>query len=299
MNKQQLLSLAQRIVDERRYKAEEKALFALDELRKNDQWAQLEQKLRSAQVELAMGSENDELQSQVVALKTQQAQLLKSLSKDADALVPHYFCAKCRDTGYVDGKRCSCLQTELRKLLFAESHVPDSAFTFENSQERNKHNKAVYKTAEKLCDSGELNLLLIGNVGTGKTYLLTSCANRMIQKGKNVLFVTAFALNNSLLAAQRESVDDLQTVLDTLVEVDLLCIDDLGAEKIYKNFSAECLFALLNERIVNKKQTFISTNLTLADIRERYDERIFSRLVDGNSTVVAQLLGNDKRVTSK
>ena len=84
--------------------------------------------------------------------------------------------------------------------------------------------------------------------------------------------------------------------MDNLTEVDVLAIDDMGTEQVYKNVTAEYTFQLLNERIARKKQTFISTNLSLADIRERYDERLFSRMIDQNLTFVAKLEGNDKRV---
>ncbi len=65
---------------------------------------------------------------------------------------------------------------------------------------------------------------------------------------------------------------------------------------MYKNVTAEYLFVVINERIAKNKQTIISTNLSLADLRDRYDERLFSRLVDQSVTFVAQLTGKDKRI---
>ena len=84
--------------------------------------------------------------------------------------------------------------------------------------------------------------------------------------------------------------------MENLLDVDVLFIDDLGTENIYKNVTAEYLFVVINERIARGKQTFVSTNLTLNDIRNKYDERIFSRIVDKNVTFVAQLNGDDKRI---
>ena len=108
--------------------------------------------------------------------------------------------------------------------------------------------------------------------------------------------MTAYALNETFLEAHLSDYAVSQAILEAITDADALIIDDLGAEIVYKNVTAEYLFAVLNERIARRKQTFISTNLTLADIRDRYDERIFSRLVDQSSTVVAQLTGADKRL---
>ena len=84
--------------------------------------------------------------------------------------------------------------------------------------------------------------------------------------------------------------------MENILDVDVLFVDDLGTENVYRNVTAEYLFVVINERIARGKQTFISTNLSLADIRTAYDERIFSRLVDKNVTFLAQLVGDDKRI---
>ena len=84
--------------------------------------------------------------------------------------------------------------------------------------------------------------------------------------------------------------------MENLLDVDVLFIDDLGTENIYRNVTAEYLFVVVNERIARGKQTFISTNLTLDAIRGRYDQRIFSRLMNKDLTFVYQLVGEDKRI---
>ncbi len=105
--------------------------------------------------------------------------------------------------------------------------------------------------------------------------MVTACANLGISLGKSALFLTAYSLNSMLLEAHLSDARTCQSVLDTLTDVELLVIDDLGTEIVYKNVTAEYLFAVLNERIARRKQTLVSTNLSLQDIRDRYDERIF------------------------
>ena len=297
MNKQQLVALAKRKLDERRFSAEDRAQDTLNKLRQNDQWNKLERELRQAQVDLAMGNgDGKKLQAQITQLTKAQQQLLNKLGLSVRDIAPQYSCAKCNDTGYVDGAICNCLQTEINKLIVEQSNVSNSDYTFANSREQDKHNLAVYKKAQQICRDGNTNILLVGNTGSGKTYLLTACANMCAELGKSVMFVTAYALNATLLGAHLSDVATNQAVLDSLVEIDVLAIDDLGTENVYKNVTAEYFFAVLNERIARKKQTFVSSNLKLTEIRDRYDERMFSRLVDRNTTFVAELIGDDKRV---
>ena len=297
MKKQQLLQQAKRVIDERRFEAEDKAENLLVGLRENTDFAAIEHQLRKAQVDLAMGNgDSKKLQSEIKQLQKQQSALLSKIGLSLSMLSPQYQCSKCQDTGYVDGAMCSCLQEEVRKLIVADSNVINKSYTFANTKEMGKHNLAVYKKAREVCLDGKTNMLLTGNTGSGKTYLLTACANLCMEHNLSVLFVTAYSLNSSFLEAHLSDFESRQTTLDNLVDVDVLLIDDLGTETVYKNVTAEYLFAVLNERIARGKQTFISTNLTLAEIRERYDERIFSRLVDQNTTFVAQLTGEDKRL---
>ena len=297
MNKQQMLQQAKRVIDERRFTAEDKAERLLTSLRENADFTAIESQLRKAQVNLAMGNgDSKKLQSEIKQLKKQQTTLLSKLGISESALTPQYHCHKCGDTGYFNGKQCSCLEEEIRKLIVADSNIINKTYTFESAKETDKHNRAVYKKAREVCLDGKTNMLLTGNTGSGKTYLLTACANLCMEHNLSVLFVTAYSLNSSFLEAHLNDFASRQAILDNLVDVDLLVIDDLGTETVYKNVTAEYLFAVINERIARGKQTFISTNLTLTDIRERYDERIFSRLVDQNTTFVAQLTGDDKRL---
>ena len=297
MNKQQLLQQAKRVIDERRFSAEDKAERMLAGLRENAEYATIEAQLRNAHVDLAMGEgDPKQLQKTINQLQKKQAALLSKLGLTVNALTPQYHCQRCGDTGYIDGTQCACLIEEIRKLIVADSNVINKTYTFANTQETNKHNLAVYKKAREVCLDGKTNMLLTGNTGSGKTYLLTACSNLCMEHNLSVLFVTAYTINKSFLEAHLSDLESKQAILDNLIDLDVLVIDDLGTETVYKNVTAEYFFAVINERIARGKQTFISTNLTLNELRERYDERMFSRLVDSNTTFVAQLQGEDKRL---
>lgn len=299
MTKQEIVNKALSNIAKKRAKAFDKCEKTLAKLRKDDKWQQNETALRIATVERVM-AKNESERSAACKKQAQcynrQLVLLEKHKLTEDDLKPRFACRHCQDTGVIDGEPCKCLQREVRQILSTESDVINKDFTFANSTEKNKHNVSVYKRAEKACEAPHENILFLGNTGLGKTYLLTACVNKCVELGKTALFTTAYGLNSSFLECHLADARTKQLITESLVSVDVLAIDDFGTEQNYKNVTAEYLFVILNERLARRKQTFISTNLSLADLRDKYDERIFSRLLDKNVTFVAQLAGEDKRI---
>ena len=159
-----------------------------------------------------------------------------------------------------------------------------------------KEQKKLYRRAEAVCKNEHGNILLFGKVGTGKTYLLTACAHKCVELGNTVLFTTAYGLNQTFLEAHLSNLATKQAILDNLTDTDVLVIDDLGTEQTYKNVTQEYLFAVLNERLTNGKKTFISTNLSLENLKDKYDNRIFSRLIQqSDDNLITMLESKDKR----
>ena len=109
---------------------------------------------------------------------------------------------------------------------------------------------------------------------------MSNCiASELIKKGKTVLYQTAPVLLESVIdfkfGKSKNSKDD---VLQSVLESDLLIIDDLGTESINSLKLSE-LFTIINTRILNLNnhitKTIISTNLNMNDI---YQDRIGSRI---------------------
>lgn len=285
-----------RVIYSRRQSAMEKHEAIAAELRKHADFRTCENNLKKAEIDVAIYGK-EEQQETVDKYRCMRAQLLEKYGYTEKDLQPHYHCEICGDTGYVGSETCVCLREEIRKQILQEGNVERNERTFENSAETNKHNLAVYKKAAEICEKNTLrNMLLLGKNGTGKTYLLSACANLCAKLGKSVVFQTAYNLNSLFLECRLGDISTGKTIMDNLVDVDVLIIDDLGTEVVYNNVTAPYLFALLNERITSAKQTFISSNLSLRQIENRYDSRIFSRLLDKTISFVAQLEGTDKRI---
>lgn len=81
-----------------------------------------------------------------------------------------------------------------------------------------------------------------------------------------------------------------------IFESDLLIIDDLGTE-LANRFTVAGFFLVINERILRKKSTLISTNLSPEEILSTYTERCASRIIS-NYTML-KLSGSDIRLKKK
>jgi len=113
---------------------------------------------------------------------------------------------------------------------------------------------------------------------------MSSCvAQALLKKGKTVLYQTAPVLLESVIdyKMNKAKVFAHDNIYQSVLNVDLLIIDDLGTESLNSMKLSE-LFTILNTRILNLNQkttkTIISTNLGIKDIFNQYEERIGSRI---------------------
>ena len=112
---------------------------------------------------------------------------------------------------------------------------------------------------------------------------MSNCvAKELLKKGKTVLYQTAPVLLESVIDYKMSKQKNYsENILKSVLESDLLIIDDLGTESLNSMKLSE-LFNIINTRILNLNQkitkTIISTNLNIQDIFRNYEERIGSRI---------------------
>ena len=246
--------------------------------------------------------------------RSRMGDLLEAAGFPRDALELQYDCPECRDTGYVGQpvKRfCKCFERRMMSLAYENANMAGlEQQCFENSNLTifpdeptelgiNQRRMMAYafqygeEYAQNFPDNSKRNLLLYGPSGLGKTYLLNCIARRVLDRGFSVLKVTAYRMLEGMRKAHMG--EDDQGELRMMMECELLLIDDLGTEPLLRNVSLEYLFTLFNERMVNRRHTVVATNLTPNDILTRYNERIYSRMVDQESTRIFQFAGRDVR----
>ena len=266
----------------------------------------------------------DNLNKQINALKKQKSDLLLKVTKDKDYLLPKYECDKCKDTGYItEGyttKMCSCLKQKMYDIEYNKSNIyniRNQTFDnfnlnyYSNIADEKKYNSDIsprenIELIKNICmnfinnfdDENEKNLLFTGNTGLGKTFLSSAIANELKKKGKTVLYQTAPIMLDTIIDYKFGKQNVPNNIYENILNVDLLIIDDLGTEG-KNSIKLTELFNILNTRLLNNKstKTIISTNLSLQNLFNNYDERIVSRIV-GNYNI-CYFFGDDIRFRTK
>ncbi len=231
-----------------------------------------------------------------------------------DYLEPVYRCPDCQDTGYVTSDqglktKCHCFRQQEISLLYAQSHIQElierenfSVLSYEyyQGEDLRRFETAVGISRKFIREFGEVcrNLFFYGTVGTGKSFLSGCIARELLQRGCSVLYFSAAGLFDTLARYTFDGrlKDSLQDFCEDLYGCDLLIVDDLGTE-ITNSFVTSALFSCLNERHLRGRSTLISTNISLEELRDRYSDRIFSRISSGFT--LCKLTGPDIRILKK
>ncbi|MFR2788764.1 MAG: ATP-binding protein [Clostridia bacterium] len=127
---------------------------------------------------------------------------------------------------------------------------------------------------------------------------MSNCiAAELIKNGKTVLYQTAPILLESVIDYKMsKQKKPSENIYKSVLEADLLIIDDLGTESLNSMKLSE-LFTIINTRILNLNnkitKTIISSNLNIKDIFRNYEERIGSRIAGYYD--IYYFFGNDLR----
>jgi DNA replication protein DnaC len=145
-------------------------------------------------------------------------------------------------------------------------------------------------------DAGR-SMWLFGDVGTGKTSLAMLVSKAALEAGRSVAIYSMPRLLADIRATFDDASDRSYTELfDRLTTVDLLHLDDVGAEKS-SDWVLEQLYAIINERWQEERSIIITTNLDDDQLRAQIGPRTISRLEDMCGEDVIPIFGNDRRQT--
>ena len=316
INTEYLLKAQNQLKDKHNEIARVEAERKKEILSKFPEYARLEQELAQTMydvIAVAMnGGENREKRLNAIKCKnleiqSKMSEILVKNGFSSDYLKPLYVCPICRDTGSVDGNWCSCIKRAAVKfaaddlnengLLCRFEDFNLSLYSDENDpqlgcspREAMKNNFVdCVKFVEKFNGMGS-GIFMIGATGLGKTHLSLSIANELIKKGFSVVYNSVPELVRKLNSEQFGKVegDTMQIINDC----DLLILDDLGSEHSTE-YSASLVYQLINSRLSRNKPVIASTNLNENEIKNRYQDRIWSRLF---SMRVLLFYGTDNRL---
>ena len=260
----------------------------------------------------------DRLKEDLRDLREQKALIIRAAGYPDDYLELHYRCPDCRDTGLIDGRKCHCFLQAQMKLLHAQSNLEDvlerenfKALSYEYYDDTEIlpqlgiTNAAYMRRVVAGCrefvrdfDKKHDNLLFTGSTGVGKTFLTNCIARELMDDFHSVIYLTASVVFDvfSRNKFDYDNAEDMKDMYRFILDCDLLIIDDLGTE-LNNSFTSSQLFYCINERMNMSRSTIISTNLTLARLRDSYTDRVTSRIMSGYRII--PLYGGDIRLLKK
>ena len=260
------------------------------------------------------GGPAEDIGKTIYSLIREKAEVLSAAGFSPEDLKARYDCELCQDTGYVGSEMCRCLREHVTEVLYDQSNIKEilkeenfDTFSFRyyaEGQPRTVAEQAV-QTAHSFVEDFAIssdNLFITGGTGVGKTFLTNCIAKDLIDRGLFVVYLSAVRLfdilSDATFGSRRDGTEGTsrESFKKIIYDCDLLVIDDLGTEMV-NSFSSTQLFDCINERLLAKKHTIISTNLSLKQIQENYSERLFSRIVDRYTLI--KLYGDDIRMKKK
>lgn len=274
----------------------------------NKDFETIDKQIRALIIEKAKlefeGKESDKVNEDIRLAKEKRADILKQLGMTLQDIRPNYSCKICNDTGFVNNSRCSCFQTKLTHALFKNSNMganmthkfgdfkPDLYDTPEMGEK-------MLKLGRKIVDDNGIFsvpiIMIMGEVGAGKSFFLECVANELLARNVAVCFMPAFELSQNLLEWHLGTFDTKNLMQQIFIDCDVLVIDDLGTEPIYQNISLEYMQNIIDVRIMKNKLTIISTNLRTEEFMGRYGDRLASRIVMSGNAMKVNLENSDLR----
>jgi DNA replication protein DnaC len=161
----------------------------------------------------------------------------------------------------LEGRRTRSIERRFR-LSKLQAKVGIESFDFNHHKSRMQIKTKLLRLLDLDFIAQGTNVVIIGNPGTGKTFLAKIIGWRVCQANQRVLFTTAMNMLNQLVASQVDHslVRKLKTYTDPLV---LIC-DELGYLSLDQQTS-NLFYQVISTRHAERRSTVITTNSPFSD----------------------------------
>src|SRR5690625_1633057 len=216
--------------------------------------------------------------------------------KKGEKIIANYGC-KCADIELA--KKSIALKRDLEnrknKKFFDDHSLVNQSLQNATLENYKPTSDDLAKAKQQIVDyinnfDGTKNLLLHGSYGTGKSHLSISVTKELMKKGHSCLFLSLPKLLTKIRDTYNNNEITENWLLDYLQRIDLLVLDDLGAEN-QTEWSTSKLFEIMDGR--SGKATIYTTNLNSKELRAQMNERNFSRIMENTEIIIMN--GNDYR----
>lgn len=235
------------------------------------------------------------LRDENLKAQEERRRILKEHGYDERYIQPQYTCPLCEDRGYVGDKMCDCYRSLLEQYSYEAlcDRSPMKLCSFDTFDLRyypetapdgtspREYMAGVYEYCRGYAVDFDLNspsLFFCGATGLGKTHLSLAIAGEVIRRGYRVVYGS---VPNLLSMAENEkfgrSEQENGSTERAMAGCDLLILDDLGAEFVTP-YTVSVLYNVINTRLLTGKPVIISTNLTMAELEQKYSARLTSRI---------------------
>lgn len=240
------------------------------------------------------------LEEENLALQARRAELLVAAGYPETYTDDIYSCPDCQDKGYfTNGRMCACLKrlynaevtNDLSGLLKTDEQFGKFRLDYYSNQPDANGNipREIMEIILTKCknyaakfDSNSPNLVFTGAPGLGKTFLSACIARTVSQKGYSVAYESASvalsAFEKEKFSRDPDEAAAAGAKVRRYLDCDLLILDDLGTE-MNTAFTQSALYTIINQRLIDGKQTIISTNLDENQLAAQYSPQITSRLL--------------------
>jgi DNA replication protein DnaC len=185
-----------------------------------------------------------------------------------------------------------------RQSALTEKLTSDQ-FDFHHHKSRKEQQTRILALFNLDCIAAHSDIIFIGNPGTGKTFLAKCLAYAACNANVKVLFTTAIAMINQLIAAEADH--SLLKKLHHYATPDLLVCDELGYLSLGQQGS-HLFFQVISQRH-QRKSTVITTNLPFAEWGKVFDSTtvataIADRLVHNSEVLILGGSSYRRKLTS-